>query len=214
MLGAGALLAGNGPTTAPAAQPAKPEAARAPAPATAPATAPTTRTADQKKQDDIDRVLQFLKRTQPDVYEQALAARNVYEQALAARTSDPARFEKLIVNALSIVDKLEAIRASNPELFELSMRDVELNYKSLRLAHELKRSDLGEKERTHMMAQLKAVISQEFNVQQKIRQCELDALRKQVKDLDDKVKARESSKDTIIQKRTDDLLNGAANREW
>jgi hypothetical protein len=165
---------------------------------------PATRTAEQKKQDDIDRVMEFFRVTQPDVYDQANGLRN----------SDPAKFDKLILNALPNVNHLEIMRQNKPALFALSMEDLKLGYLSLRLAHDLKRADLSESDRIRITHELELTVAAEFNVQQKIRQYEIDDLEAKVRKLNDQVKARESDKSAIIQKRTDDLTKGTPRLDW
>ena len=162
------------------------------------------RTDEQKKQENIERVMEFFRLTQPDVY----------EQANALKGSDPRKFDKLILSALPRVNELDSIRKTNPALFELLMRDLELGYQSLRLAHELKRTDLTEAERNKLTEQLRKIIAAEFGVQQQIRQFDIDGLRQKLKSLDDQVKAREADRESILQKRADDLINGTPRLEW
>jgi len=185
----GALLATN-PQTQPATGPATTQAA--------------TRNNEQRRQDEINRAMAFFKATQPDVY----------EQALALRTSDPAKFDKLIMSAMPTVNRLEGMRKKNPKLFELSMLEMQLGYKSLRLAHDLKRPEMSDVERQKSAEELHQIISDEFDVQQQIRQIEIDDLQAKIKDLDDQVKARAKDKDGILQKRGKDLNGDAPRLEW
>jgi hypothetical protein len=177
---------------------------RGPGTGTVSTTQPSTRTAEEKKQEDVARVMTFFQNTQLDVY----------EQANALRASDPAKFDKLIADTLPTVDRLEMLKKNKPKLFELSMKDVQLNYKTLRLAHELKRTDLTDADRKQIKKELQETVAQEFDVQQKIRQYELDELKGKVRKLDDQLKVRESDKGSIIQKRADDLIKGTTRSEW
>jgi hypothetical protein len=177
---------------------------RGPAAGSSTTTQPSTRTAEEKKQEDVARVMTFLQNTQLDVY----------EQANALRASDPAKFDKLIADTLPTVDRLEMLKKNKPKLFELSMKDVQLNYKTLRLAHELKRADLTDADRKQIKKELQETVAQEFDVQQKIRQYELDELKGKVRKLDDQLKVRESDKGSIIQRRADDLIKGTTRSEW
>ena len=65
-----------------------------PAPATSAPTTdssqPTTKTREQRHEEDINRVMEFFRVTQPDVF----------EKAKALRESDPAKFDKLIRGAV------------------------------------------------------------------------------------------------------------------
>ena len=173
---------------------------------TAPATTskPATRTAEQKKQDDIERVMAFFKAAQPDMY----------EQATALRGTDPAKFDALILSALPNVNHLEVLKKTKPALFALSMEVMKLGYLSLRLAHDLKREDLPEAERARVTRDLQATVAAEFEVQQKIRHQEIDDLQTKIRNLNDQVKAREADKSSIIQKRTDDLTKGTPRLDW
>jgi hypothetical protein len=165
---------------------------------------PATRTAEEKKQDDINRVMEFFRVTQPDVY----------EQARSLRTSDPAKFEKLISGAISTVNHMEGIRRRNPKIFELCMQEMQFNYASLRMAHELKRTDLPDPDRKQITEQLKNIIAAEFDVQQQIKYLEIEDLQKKVSDLDNAVHARQQDKDNVLHKRLEDLTERTPRLEW
>ena len=165
---------------------------------------PAARTAEQRKQDDINRVMDFFKITQPDVY----------NQAKVLHGTDPARFDRLIMGALPTVNKLEGIRRRSQELFDLSMQDLKLGYQSLRIAQRLKRTDLTDADRANLTEQLRAVVAAEFEVQQQIRQWEINDLQEKVQDLDSQVKDREMDAETIIQKRMEDLVERNPRLEW
>jgi hypothetical protein len=168
------------------------------------AASPPARTADQRKQDDIDRVMEFFRLTQPDVF----------DQAQALRGSNPARFDRLIMGALPTVNRLEALRRKSQELFDLSIQDLQLGYQSLRIAQRLKRTDLSDADRAKLTEQLKSVVAAEFVVQQQIRQLEINDLQQKVQDLDSQVKGREMDQENIIQKRVKDLVEKSPRLEW
>lgn len=185
---AGALFAGSGSTPVPA----------------PPSSPPATRTSDQRRQDDINRVMEFLRVTQPDVY----------DQARVLRVTDPLRFDRLILGALPTVNRLETTRKRSQKLFDLSMQDLQLGYQSLRVANALKRPGLSSADRKKLTDQLGAIVTAEFEVQQQIRQFEIDDLQQKVKDLDSQVKDREQGKAAILQKRLDDLIEHNPRLEW
>ena len=166
--------------------------------------APATRTAEQRHQDDINRVVEFLRITQPDVY----------DQARLLRVTDPMRFERLVLGALPTVNRLETTRKRSQKLFDLSMQDLKLGYQSLRIANDLKRGGLADGDRKKLTDQLKTVVAAEFEVQQQIRQFEIDDLQQKVKDLDAQVKDRDHTKNTILQKRLEDLTERTPRLEW
>ena len=189
MVAAGALFAGSGSVPA------------SPSP---PSTPPATRTSDQRRQDDINRVMEFLRVTQPDVY----------DQARVLRVTDPLRFDRLILGALPTVNRLETTRKRSQKLFDLSMQDLQLGYQSLRIANALKLPGTSYADRKKLTDQLSAIVTAEFEVQQQIRQFEIDDLQQKVKDLDSQVKDREQGKAAILQKRLDDLIQHNPRLEW
>jgi hypothetical protein len=150
---------------------------------------------EKKKQEEIDRVMDFFHKTQPDVY----------EQAKSLRDSDPVKFEQLVRPAINTVDRLENMRKRNPELFTLTMKDLELNYQSLRLARQLKQPDLAPADHDKIVADLSAKVTEEFAVRQQIRQKQIEDLQAQLKQLGDKLQNNETIKDVLIKKRIDDL---------
>jgi hypothetical protein len=168
------------------------------------ASQPATRTLEQRRQEDIARVMEFFRLTQPDVY----------EQATALRVSDQAKFDQLILGALLTVNRLEGVKKKSQKLFDLSMRDLQLGYQSLRISQKLKGTGLAAGERVNLTDQLRNIVAVEFTVQQQIRQFEIDELQQKVKDLDNRVKDRDKDQSSIIQKRVNDLVDGNPKLEW
>jgi len=197
--------------TAPAADQAVPQillAAGAPAPGgTGPATQPSTppsRTAEQRRQDDINRAMEFFRITQPDVY----------EKALEMRKTDKANFDKLIMNAMPTVNHLEQVRKKNPKLFELSMKDLQIGYMSLQISHDLKRENLPDADRAKLIKQLSGLVHESFEVRQQIRQMEIDDLKIRLADLEMQVQEREKEREKRIGERVDDLIKNNGKLEW
>jgi hypothetical protein len=195
LLGAAGVIWGAAPGRGPASKPAANAAT---------ASQPTTRTAEQRKQDDIARVMEFFRLTQPDVY----------EQATALRQNDPTKFDRLILGALPTVNRLEGLKRKSQKLFDLSMLDMQLGYQSLRISQKLKSTGLPAAERVKLTDQMREIVTVEFVVQQQIRQLEIEDLQQKVKDLDNRVKDREKDQSNIIQKRMNDLVDGNPKLEW
>ncbi|HVX83446.1 MAG TPA: hypothetical protein VH253_01380 [Phycisphaerae bacterium] len=204
LLGLVALLLGQ--TAYLAAQSVKPPATRPARPAIASTTtAPTTeQAAALKKEQEIARVMEFFRVTQPDVY----------AQAKTLRDADPAQFEKLVRGALGTVNHLEDLRKRDPVQFELKMKDLELAYKSLRLARELQRSDLDPAERQRISSDLHEVVTQEFDVCQQMRQEAITFIKNRVQDLDKELQDRAKQKDALINQRVQDLTEKSPKLEW
>jgi hypothetical protein len=195
VMGAAGVIWGAAPGKGPASQPT-----------TSPTTAaqPATRTSEQRRQEDIARVMEFFRLTQPDVY----------EQATALRGSDPAKFDRLILGALPTVNRLEGIKKKSQKLFDLSMQDLQLGYQSLRISQKLKATGMAATERVKVTDQMREIVAAEFAVQQQIRQLEIEDLQQKVKDLDNRVKDREKDQSNILQKRMNDLVDGNPKLEW
>lgn len=190
-----ALLADT-PATRPAAGPSA---------AASPTTAPTTeQAAADRKEQEITKVMEFLRVTQPDVY----------DQALTFREADPARFEKLIRGALGTVNRLEDLKKRDPRLFELKMKDLELAYKSMRLARELQRPDLAAADRTRLSDDLTTVVTTEFDISQQMREHEIASMRTRLQDLDKQLQERAKDKDALIRQRVQDLVEKPPRLEW
>jgi hypothetical protein len=158
----------------------------------------------KRKEDEIARVMDFFKLTQPELYEQAKTLQN----------TDPERFEKLVRPAVNTVNRLEELRKRSPKLFELTMKDFEFNYKSLRLARQLKRADLAGPDREKLSAELTSIVSSQFDIRQQIRQQEIEDLKNQLKDLDAKLQGNENVKETLIKKRVEDLIDKPPRLDW
>ncbi len=141
---------------------------KAPATSTQPATTQARKLDPaKKKEEEIARVMEFFRVTQPDVY----------EQAKVLQGTDPERFEKLVRPTIYTVNKLEEMKKRSPKLFELTMKDLELNYRSLRLSRQLKRADLPPADRDKLTTELTTIVSSQFDIRQQIRQEEIENLK-------------------------------------
>lgn len=168
------------------------------------ATAPNPTKKDARREEEISRVMDFFKQTQPDVY----------EQALKLRDSDPARFEKVIREASGTVKRLDELRRNKPKLFDLTMKDLTLNYRSVRLAREAKRTDLTPEQRDRNTKELQKVVEEQFSLRQQIRQFEIDEAAQRVRDLENALKDRDKVKADLIKKRVEELLEKPPRLDW
>ncbi len=180
----------------------RPLPARAAGATTAPAS--TEQAAADRKEQEIARVMEFFRVTQPDVYDQAKSLREV----------DPARFEKLVRGALGTVNHLEAIKKNDPLLFDLKMKDLALAYQSLRLARELQKPGLTPAEHGSLATQLTKVVTDEFDICQQERQQEIADLRTRLQDLDKQLQERAKDKDALIKQRVQDLVEKPPRLDW
>jgi hypothetical protein len=156
------------------------------------------------KEEEIARVMEFFKTTQPDVY----------AQAQVLKETDPKKFESLIHGALSKVNKLADLRTRNPRLFELNMQDVDLTYRSIRISKELRRTDLVPAERDRLTKELTGYVAQDFDVCQKIRQQEIEDMKSKISTLESKLADRAKDKDQLIQQRVTDLVENPPRTDW
>jgi len=172
-------------TTAPAA------AAKSP-PASAPA-----KTKEQKEAEEIARVMDFFKRTQPDVY----------EQALQLRATDPDKFKSLVQSQSVVcrVNSLEDIKKNDPEYYDLKIKDYQFIFLSKRLAEQLHRSDLTPADRAKIMADLNDLISREFDNAQQMHRKEIANIEERVKKLQATLEEREQNKDKYLKRRLNEL---------
>jgi hypothetical protein len=158
----------------------------------------------KRKEEEIARVMEFFRVTQPDVY----------EQAKTLRETDHDKFEKLVHSAIWTVNKLEDMRKRNPRLFDLTMKDLELNYRSMRISRQLKNADLPSADRDKLTSELTGIVSSQFDLRQQIRKEEIENLKTQLKDLGDKLQKNEQVKDRLIKKRVDDLVEKPPRLDW
>lgn len=164
--------------------------------ATQPATASAPKK-DAKREEEIARVMDFLKTTQPDLY----------EQALTFQEKDPARFNKVIGDASGTVRRLEELKRRNPKLFDLEIKNNTLSYRSMRLARELNRADISPETKEKTRGELRKVLLEQFGVMQQIRQLQIDEAAQRLKDLEKELKDRETKKDALIEDRIKQLIS-------
>jgi hypothetical protein len=184
-----------------------PPAPATPSPGTHSAPATATRPLsdrDRRKQEDIDKVMEFFKTTQPDLWEQA---RNL-------RDTNPQKFESLIRDTVGTVRRYEELKKRNQKLFDLTMSDLRLHYQSIRIAGALKKPDISAADKARFQKDLLDTVSEQFDVRQKIRQEEIDEQARKLKDLEDKLKQDRDNKDALIKKRVEELQDRVPKLDW
>ena len=152
----------------------------------------------------IQKILQFLKTTDPAVY----------EEALTLRQSKPAKFVKLISAAAPNFRRLENLQNSDPKLFSLTIEDLSLTHQSFSLADQLRQPGLTGQQTQHLRARLLKIVSVQFGVRQQIRKLELDRLMRKINELKAQYAQRQKNQAQIIAKRVADLIGKPPSVNW
>ena len=152
----------------------------------------------------IQKILQFLKTTDP----------SVYHEALTLRQSNPAKFVRLVSAAAPNFRRLENLQKSDPQLFSLTIKDLSLTHQSFNLADRLRQPDLTRQQSIHLRARLLNIVSEQFGIRQQIRKLELDQLMEKINELKAQYARRQKNQSKIIAKRVADLIGKPPSVNW
>ena len=152
----------------------------------------------------IQKILQFLKTTDP----------SVYHEALTLRQSNPAKFVRLVSAAAPNFRRLENLQKSDPQLFSLTIKDFSLTHQSFNLADRLRQPDLTRQQSIHLRARLLNIVSEQFGIRQQIRKLELDQLMEKINELKAQYARRQKNQSKIIAKRVADLIGKPPSVNW
>ncbi len=169
-----------------------------------PRAADTSKPVIRLNPDQIERIMQFLQRTQPDVYQKATALRH----------SHPHKFVKLISEAAPNFRWLEHLQKHDPKLFNLTLQDIADTHKSFRIAGELRQPGLPAAESEKLRVRLVRVVTDQFDVRQKIRTHELNRLLRRIDTLRADLKDRQQKRMQIIDKRVRSLIGRPPSLNW
>ncbi len=180
--------------------------------ATAPATQGVATEKNNKKspQNAEEMVLAFAGQYEPEVF----------RWLHVLKDKDPKRYTDLIHEFTPEVRKLTELQKRNPKMFELTIEDRRLYFRTIQFAREAAPAATGPAEEMRRQ-KLESLVRQQFEVRQKLRELELEdlsnrvqALQKQVDRMKSDLTQREKNKDTLIDQRVDDLNNHNAKMEW
>ncbi len=154
--------------------------------------------------DQINRIMTFLQRTQPDVYRKALALRH----------SHPRKFSRLISEAAPNFRWLEHLQKHDPKLFNLTLQDIADTHKSFQIAGELRQPGLPKAEAEKLRDRLVKVVTDQFDVRQQIRTHELNRLLRRINTLRADLRQRRQKRAIIIAKRVQSLIGRPPSMNW
>ncbi len=179
-------------TTAPAAlkPPVKKAAPRPPAPQLTPA--------------QINQIMDFLHKTQPETY----------HKAQVLRRTDPKQFVTLINKAAPNFKRLEQLQKSDSKLFDMTLENLADTHKSFQIADELRQPNLPPAQMKKLQNELVRVVASQFELHQRIRTHELNLLLRRLNKLKAQFQLRRKQRAEIIQARVRALIGKPPSVNW
>lgn len=98
----------------------------------------------------------------------------------------------------------EQLRRDDPEMFELMKSDQDMEGQEFELAEQLRKAK-GE-QRDALKKQIQEVVQKHFDVRQKRRQLNLTRIEQDLQRMRDELKRREEARESIIKRRTMELV--------
>lgn len=120
---------------------------------------------------------------------------------------------KKILRQWSRMRLLVEVYKKDPEFARKLIEDSLLEYRIDLLVDRYNRATSAE-DKERIKSQIKALLSDQFDVRQWIRQRRLDGLEKQIRELEEELKRRNESREKLIQKRLNELLSESEEVGW
>lgn len=129
-----------------------------------------------------------------------------------ARKEDEQRFVNMVTRSYPRIRQFLELKQQDPELYKLRIDEARLDSQSRHLSWQLYQAQQNPDD-ADKAAQLKqellGVLTEQFDVNQKARQHEIDTLKRQLGNLERDLAKRGEEREAQIQARFDELLNGA-----
>jgi hypothetical protein len=106
-----------------------------------------------------------------------------------------------------------AVVDDDPEMAELVQAEAVLAHESGEIVQRFVESDNAQ-DRKKITAELRETLAKQFDVQRKRRELELGRIEEQVRKLRDQIKKRDDARETIINRRLDQLVNEVEGLGW
>jgi len=153
-------------------------------------------------QEQRDEVVQFIQENFPE------KARMLKE----LRQRDPEEFRRRRQQLAEEVRHLRELRQENPDLFRLQMDEMRLRDETNRLVREARRAE-GGKARDEAVKRLREALDRSFDLRTRIKQGELEDLRRRLAELEASLKRRGERRAQMVEERQRELLEGGQ-EDW
>ncbi len=129
---------------------------------------------------------------------------------------NPQRVGAMIREHFPRLGEMLELRRRDPELFELRVKDIRANRKTLELAERYRQARrAGDQAQSQSLRdELQAAIREHFEVRQAQRERELAMLEERLEELRQRIKERTAQREELIQKRISELSEKARDAEW
>lgn len=137
------------------------------------------------------------------------------EEIERAMDEHPERVKQMISRNPRLRYMLE-LRERHPELFELRVEDARLSREQYELAHNMRAArEAGEEaEADELQGRLVEVVTEHFDIRQRIRQIELKQLEARLEQLRHELEERTDSRDRLIDERVAQLAEHGRRPRW
>lgn len=157
----------------------------------------------ERREERRDEVVRFIRETFPEK-----AA-----QLERLRERNPAEFQRRRQQLADEVLHLLELRERKPELFRIQVDEMRLRDELGRLAREARRLKAGGRERLEVEKQLREVLSNSFDLRQRIKEAELEDLRARLRELESSLERRSGRRADMVEERLRQLLE-TGEEDW
>ena len=129
------------------------------------------------------------------------------------RVSEPEEFRETVRRASDIIRDLSQLRHRNKRHFEVRIKDERLEATCRLIGRKYHRAD-DEDERKKLKEQLKKTLTDLFDHRLSRMKAESDELKRELKRIEKLIKAREKSREGLIERRLDRMTGVVEVEEW
>jgi len=126
---------------------------------------------------------------------------------------DPEEFRKRRQELAGEIRRLLDLKEKDPATFRVQLEEMRLRDELQRLAREARGLAAGSRERQEAEKALRDAVRKSFELRQKVKEAELQELRKRLQDLEGSLSRRAERREQLIEERTQELL-GSGTEDW
>jgi len=153
--------------------------------------------------EEREAAVQFLKEHEPQRF----------AKLTELRESRPQDYERLLTQVAMEVKELRMLKDVDPKRYERRLEQRKLEYRSSDLAERIHGMQQGA-EQEEMKKELRGVLSRLFDVRESEKESEVDRLEEEMARLRETLKKRKEAKDSIVDRRMNDMLGEEDDLRW
>lgn len=136
-----------------------------------------------------------------------------YSEIQEMKSNNPEIYKRIVFEGVRHYSFLKMMQKKDPESYQRLLKEMKLDGKLRRLSKEY-RDSKDEAKKKELKAQMKPVVEQLFDIRTQNREREVKEISKKVKQLQEMIQKRKTNKNTIIERKLQEVTGEMQGMEW